>query len=117
MEKHYMTTQPNRFFHGFATNDGNPKSHFKLFYIETVHDISDYNGGSIIERVSRMEDYYFNEERVDEPYYVVYASLKDHFNESSKFIGAFDQLNMAISLVEHLTGNKVTETDVGIYRP
>ena len=110
MEKHDMTTQPNRFFHGFATNDGNPKSHVKRFYIETVHDIKDYNGESIIERVSRMEDYYLSNERIDEPYYVVYASLKEHINESSKVIGAFEQLKMALNLVEHLTGNKVIET-------
>lgn len=119
MEKHYMTTQPNRFFHGFATNDGNPKSHVIRFFIETVHDIKDYNGDSIIERVSRIEDYYFNDERIDEPYYIVYAWLKEHFNESSKVIGAFEQLSMAISLVEHLTGNKVIETgeNVEAYHP
>jgi hypothetical protein len=97
-----MTTNPNRFFYGFSLNYGNSSSHFRHF---------------IIERVSRMEDYYFNEERVGEPYYVVYGSLKIDFKESSKFVASFESLNQAINLVEHLTGNPVTETDLPVYRP
>jgi hypothetical protein len=112
-----MTTNPNRFFYGFSLNYGNSSSHFRHFIIETVHDLNDYNGDTFIERVSRMEDYYFNEERVGEPYYVVYGSLKIDFKESSKFVASFESLNQAINLVEHLTGNPVTETDLPVYRP
>lgn len=111
-----MITQPNRFFYGFCSNDGNIRSHFRHYIIETVHDLNDYNGGSFIERVSNIEDYYFNDERIGEPYYLVYGSLKIDFKESSKFIASFEYLHQAISLVEHLTGNKITETEVPIYK-
>jgi hypothetical protein len=111
-----MVTYPNRFFYGFSVNDGNHNSHFIHYIIETVHDISDYNGDTIIERVSRMEDYYLNTDRIDEPYYIVYGSLKPEFNESSKFIASFENLSQAICLVEHLTGNKIVESDLPIYR-
>lgn len=116
MRSGQMTTNPNRFFHGFSINDGNNKSHFKYFCIETVNDISDYAGDTIIEKVSRMEDYYFNDDRVGEPYYIVYGSFKPEFNQSSKLIGSFESLDQAIVLVEHLTGNSVIETEVPVYK-
>lgn len=111
-----MTTNNNRFFYGFCSNHGNIRSHFRHFIIETVHDLNDHSGDSFIERVSNIEDFYFNDERIGEPYYLVYGSLKIDFKESSKFISSFENLNQAISLVEHLTGNKITETEVPIYR-
>lgn len=111
-----MTSYPNRFFHGFAANIGNHKSHFSKFIIETAHDLSDYEGGSIIETVSRMEDYYFNDERIGEPYYLIHGTLKPDFKQTVKFIAAFENLKQAIELVEHLTGNDITETEVPVYK-
>ena len=111
-----MTSYPNRFFHGFCSNNGNNNSHFRQYIIESVHDISDYEGGTIPETIKKMEDYYFSEERVGEPYYVIYGSLKTDFKESSKFIAAFEDLKRVIELVEHLTGNKIEETDLPVYK-
>lgn len=111
-----MTTYPNRFFHGWCSNIGNYKSHFSKFIIETAHDISDYEGGSVIETVTRMEDYYFNDERIGDPYYLIHGILKPDFRHNVKFIAAFDTLKQAIELVEHLSGNDIVETEVPVYK-
>lgn len=110
-----MSENQNRLFYGFSQNDGNNKSHFRYFCIDTVHDINDYGGGSILETVSSIEDYYFNQERIGDPYYVVFGSLKIDFKESSKFIASFENLHQAITLVQHLTGNPITETEVPVF--
>lgn len=111
-----MTTHPNRFFHGFCSNLGNSKSHFSKFIIETAHDITDYDGGTIIETIKRMEDYYVCDERKGEPYYLIHGTLKPDFKQNSKFIAAFDSLKQAISLVESLSGNAIIETDVPVFK-
>lgn len=111
-----MISQPNRFFHGFCTNIGNNRSHFSKFIIETAHDLTDYEGGTILETVKKMEDYYFNDERVGEPYYLIHGCLKADFKQSTKFIAAFESLKQAIELVEHLSGNDIIETEVPIYK-
>jgi|LakMenE18May11ns_1017448.scaffolds.fasta_scaffold9875345_4 hypothetical protein len=111
-----MASQPNRFFHGFCANVGNLRSHFSKFIIETAHDITDYEGGTILETVSKMEDYYFNDERIGEPYYLIHGCLKPDFKQNVKFIAAFESLKQAIDLVEHLTGNEVIETEVPVYK-
>ena len=111
-----MVSYPNRFFHGFCTNLGNNKSHFSKFIIETAHDISDYDGGTIIETVTRMEDYYLNTERIGEPYYLIHGTLKPDFKQTVKFIAAFENLKQAIELVQCLSGNDVIETEVPVYK-
>lgn len=111
-----MASCPNRYFHGFCSNMGNFKSHFSKFIIETAHDITDYEGGSVIETISRMEDYYFYDERIGEPYYLIHGTLKPDFKQTVKFIAAFDNLKQAIQLVEHLSGNTITETEMPVYK-
>lgn len=111
-----MVSYPNRFFHGWCSNEGNPRSHFSHYIIETVHDLMDYEGGTIPETIKRMEDYYIFDERIDEPYYVIYGSLKSDFKQSTKFIAAFEELKRAIQLVQHFTGNEIIETDLPIYK-
>lgn len=107
---------PNRFFHGFCPNIGNHKSNVDKYIIETAHDITDYEGGTIIETITKMEDYYFSEERVDEPYYLIHARLKPDFNQTTKFVAAFESLQKTIELVEILSGNKITETELPVYK-
>lgn len=111
-----MASCPNRFFHGFVTNNGNFKSHFSKFIVETAHDITDYEGGTIIETIQRMEDYYFCDERIGEPYYLIHGTLKPDFKQSVKFVAAFDSLKQAISLVESLSGNTIVETEVPVFK-
>lgn len=111
-----MTSCPDRFFHGFCTNLGNLKSHFSKFIIETAHDITDYEGGTIIETITRMEDYYFCDKRKGEPYYLIHGVLKPDFKPTIKFIAAFDNLKKAIELVQHLSGNDIVETEVPVFK-
>lgn len=111
-----MKNIPNKLFYGISKNDGNNNSHFRYFCIDTVHDLTDYAGDYIVENVSNAEDYYFNDQRIGEPYYIVFGSFKIDFKESSKFVASFEHLYQAISLVEHLTGNPVIEKESPLFR-
>jgi hypothetical protein len=106
----------NRFFHGYCSNKGNAKSSFRYYIIESVREITDYNGGSVLETINKMEDFYFDDERIGDPFYGVYGSFKIDFKQSSMLITFSDSLERAIKLVENLTGNYVKETEQPIYR-
>ena len=111
-----MSENRNRFYHGFCKNTGNLNSNIQYFIIETVKNVPDYSGGSIVETVNKMEDFYFDYERVGDPYYAVYGTLKSGFNRPSILISTFTSLDRAIDLVENITGNYMTETEQPVYR-
>ena len=111
-----MSENRNRFYHGYCKNTGNLKSNIQYYIIETVKNISDYSGRTIVETVIKMEDFYFDEERIGDPYYAVYGTLKAGFNKPSILIGTFTSLNRAIDLVENITGNYMIETEQPVYR-
>jgi hypothetical protein len=99
----------NKFYQGHCGNDGNSRSHFRSFDIVTEREITDYEGGCILETVKSAEEYYDDTEMVGEPFYAVYGSFKIDFVQSSCKIMTTDKLEEAIAIVEHLTGNKVQE--------
>ncbi|NBU33521.1 hypothetical protein EB118_10315 [bacterium] len=99
----------NRFYQGFCLNTGNNASHFRSFEIITEREITDYEGGVIVESIKSAEEYYDDEEMIGEPFYAVYGSFKIGFVQSSSKILVTDNLEEAISIVEHLTGNKAQE--------
>lgn len=111
-----MVNCSNRFFHGFALNDGNNKSCFKHYIIESARELRDYSGEPIIETIIKMEDFYFDDERIGSPFYMVYGAFKTDSKRSSMVIGSFSELSKAIDLVENLSGNCVTETEQPVYR-
>lgn len=111
-----MVSYPNKFFHGLSLNDGNSRSFFKYYTIESVHEISDYNGDTVVDTIQRMEDYYFYDNRIGEPYYIIYGVTKNNPDSSTKFIAAFQDLKRAINIVENLTGNIVQETELPVYK-
>jgi hypothetical protein len=111
-----MTTYPNRFFHGFCSNHNNPYSHIQYFVIDSIKDLPDHEGGAIPETIRLMEDYYLDTEILGEPYYAVYAVLKDGYEKNIIPVMTTDSLKEAIFLIESITGNKVTETDVPVYK-
>ena len=73
---------------------------FKKFSLETVRDISDYEGGLIQVKVDDLEDFLNNDESIDYPYYVIYG----HRDSSVILLGTFFQYPKAITVFEHLTG-------------
>jgi hypothetical protein len=99
----------NRFYQGFCSNTGNILSHFHGFDIVTEREITDYEGGTILESVKSAEDYYNDAETVGEVFYTIYGIFKIDFVQSSFRITTTDDLQTAIALVEHLTGNKISE--------
>lgn len=108
-----MVSIPNRFYNGWCSNEGNPRSHIIHYIIRTIRDLSDYEGNTIPEEVKTLEEYFnLDEESVGDPYYAVYASFKFDFKSGPIKIFEGDDLKTAIFLVETLSGNKVIENDL-----
>lgn len=107
-----MVSYPNRLFKGWCSNEGNPRSHILHYNIYTVRNITDYAGGTILEEVNSLEEY-FNTDLmgIDEPYYAVYGSFKFDFVRSPIKILETPDLKVAIDIVEQMTGNKIKEND------
>jgi hypothetical protein len=108
-----MVTYPNRFFKGWCSNEGNPRSHILHYHIDTVRDITDYAGGTIPENVETLEEYFdFDLMAKSESYYVVSATFK--FNIPRGPIKVFETLDLkvAVFIVEQLSGNKVVENEI-----
>lgn len=101
---------PNRFFRGWCSNEGNPRSHILHYNISTVRDLSTYDGDTIPEEVRTLEEYFnLDEEAIGEPYYAVYATFKFDIQRGPIKIFESEDLRTAIFVVEHLSGNKVQE--------
>jgi hypothetical protein len=107
-----MVSMPNRFYNGWCSNAGNPRSHIIHYLIRTIRDISDYDGGHISEEVNNIEEYFNLDSRgLGDPYYAVYASFKFDFKTGPIKIFEGDDLRTAIFIVETLSGNKAIEND------
>lgn len=111
-----MAINNNRYYNGYCRNNGNPRSNVNYYIIESVREITDYNGGTIIETINKMEDFYFDEERVGEPFYAIYAILKDGLRQRSILISTKNSVHDAIDMVQNLSGNYMIETDQPVYR-
>lgn len=111
-----MVTRNNRYYHGYCRNNGNPRSSVNYYIIETVREISDYEGGTIIETINNMEDFYFDEQRIGNPFYAIYAILKEGSAKASILISTKYSLDDAIYLVQSLSGNYMIETEQPVYR-
>lgn len=110
--KKNMISYPNKLFTGWCSNEGNKNSHILHYRIYTIRDISDYNGGTLPEEISTLEEY-FNIDGlgIGEPYYAVYGSFKFDIPKSPIKIFETEDLKSAIYIVEILSGNKVTENE------
>lgn len=108
-----MVSYPNKLFRGWCSNEGNSKSNILHYSIYTLRDITDYNGGSIPEEVSSLEEYYnLDGLSKGEPYYAIYGSFKMNIPKGPIKIFETEELRSAIFILEQLTGNKVIEDDI-----
>jgi hypothetical protein len=108
-----VMSNPNRFFRGWCSNEGNPRSHILHYLICTIRDLSDYEGGTIPEEVKNLEEYFnLDEEAIGDPYYAVYATFRLNIPKGPIKIFEGDDLRTAIFIVEKLSGNKVIENDI-----
>lgn len=108
-----MVSYPNKLFRGWCSNEGNSKSHILHYHIYTLRDITDYNGGSIPDEVTSLEEY-FNMDGMSkaEPYYAIYGTFKFDIPRGPIKIFETEDLKAAIFIVEQLSGNKVIEDEV-----
>lgn len=107
-----MVSIPNRLFKGWCSNEGNPRSHILHFLIDTVREIDDHNGGTILDTIETLEEY-FNLDTLgeSEPFYIVSASFKLDIPRGPIKVFETPDLKVAIFIVEELTGNKVQESE------
>lgn len=107
-----MTSHPNRLFKGWCSNQGNARSHILNFWIDTVREIDDHNGGTVIDTIETLEEY-FNLDSLseNEPFYIVSASFKFDIPRGPIKVFETPDLRVAIFVVEELTGNKVQESE------
>jgi len=94
-------------------NHHNSKSYFEAFEIVTCREISDYEGGTIIEEVKTAEEFLNADEiALDEPFYRVrglYRKERTAPNNPTEFavIAEFPRVEQAKSFLEDLTGEKI----------
>ena len=107
-----MTSYPNRLFKGWCSNEGNNNSHILHYHIVTVRNINDYNGGTVLDEINSLEEF-FNIDGigVDDPFYVVSGTFKMNISRGPVKIFETPDLKVAVFVVESLTGNKVVEQD------
>jgi len=102
-----MTSKSNRLCNAYVDHTSE-KSMIKRFEIVTCRELSDYEGGTIIEEVKTAEEFLnTDEEAIDEPFYRVFAIFRDDYFKKRKAIGDFNNIYQAAVFLEELTGNKV----------
>ena len=108
-----MVSYPNRLFKGWCSNEGNKHSHILHYHIDTVREISDHNGGTVIDTIETLEEYFnFDNIGQNEPFYIISGTFKLDIPRGPIKIFETPDLKVAVFVVESLTGNKVVEQDV-----
>jgi hypothetical protein len=86
-------------------NTHNDKSYFKAYEIVTCREISDYEGGTIIEEVKTAEEFLNADEfAVDQPFYRVFGVYKPEYYKTRKALGDFYNVTDASTFIEEITG-------------
>lgn len=87
------------------TPNTNHRSPIEGFEIITCRELSDYEGGTIIEQVKTVEEYLnADEQALDDPFYRVFAVYKKETCRSEKALADFYDIKQAVSFIEDLTG-------------
>lgn len=90
------------------TPNTNSKSPIVGFWITTCREISDYEGGTIIETVKTVEEYLDADElAVGDVFYRVIACYDKAYHSTKRAIGDFYSIKDAMNFVYELSGNEV----------
>jgi hypothetical protein len=93
------------------TPNTNDKSPIEAFEIITCRELSDYQGGTILEEVKTAEEFLNADDKsIDEPFYRIFAVYRKETGKRKKAIGDFYDITNAMSFLQDITG-----TDVHIY--
>ena len=86
-------------------NHHNTKSYFQAFEIVTCREISDYEGGTIIQEVKTAEEFLNADEMaIDQPFYRVFGVYKQEYYKTRKALGDFYNVTDASVFIEEITG-------------
>lgn len=83
--------------------NNNPYSPIDSFKLITVREYPDYHGSTYTEEVGVVDDYNYDDEAIEDPYYRLYGITKPFDKEV--FIGEFYNIDHAMNLLYNLTGN------------
>ena len=90
------------------TLNPNEKSYFKGFEIVTCREITDYNGGTIIQEVKTAEEFLNADQfAVDQPFYRVFGIYRDEYYKTRKALGDFYNVTDASIFIQEITGIQV----------
>jgi len=95
----------NRLCNGLVKNN-NPKSPIDYFELITVREYNDYEGGTIIEKVTSTEQFLSDDwGAIDEPFYRIYGTrYLDDVISTPIFLGEFTSIDDAKQFLYYLTG-------------
>lgn len=89
----------------YTLNSHNDKSYFKAYEIVTCREISDYEGGTVIEEVRTAEEFLNADEiALDETFYRVFGVYRDQYGRTRKALGDFYNIADASTFIEEITG-------------
>ena len=89
-----------------------PESKISGFELITCVEVSDHEGGTIIQEVKTAEDFlvthdpYFGNE-LESPFYRIFAVYKPTYARTRRAIGDFYNITEAIIFLEEFTGKQV----------
>ena len=85
-----------------------PESKISGFELITCREVSDHEGGTIIQEVKTAEDFLCTDEMgIEEPFYRVFAVYKASYSRTRRAIGDFYNITEAIIFLEEFTGKQV----------
>ena len=92
----------------YTPNTHNDKSYFKAYEIVTCREISDYEGGTIIQEVKTAEEFLDADGvAIDEPFYRVFGVYKEGHYKTRKVLGDFYNVTDASIFIQEITGVQV----------
>lgn len=100
-----MVSFMNRLYAGICYNRKNASCSFRYFTITTARMKRDDNGEYYTDTISDKEDYLtYDRDLYGAPFYQVFGSFKIDLKQSGMIITETEDLEYAIRLVQHLTG-------------
>ena len=105
-----MVSFMNRLYSGICYNRKNTSCSFRYFTITTVRMKQNDNGEYYTDAISDKEEYLtYDRDIYGDPFYQIFGSFKIDLKQSGMLISEIEDLEYAIRLVEHLTGEKMED--------
>ena len=106
--KGYTMSFDGKLVNSHTPNHHNTKSYFQAFEIITCREISDYEGGTIIQEIKTAEEFLNADDMaIDQPFYRVFGVYKQEYYKTRKALGDFYNVTDASIFIQEITGVQV----------